>query len=721
MLSHNWQQHGLQLTHVLSRSLITLTCSANLIFCANASAEQDSQTRVKQLIAMDLGELLNINIATGTPKELTAAPAVVSIVTEEDILATGARTLAEALEAVPGLHVTPSLFRLQKMFNVRGIQNDSTPQILVLLDGNRIDQITSSSTPIGFHYPSHAIKRIEVIRGPGSAVYGADAFSGVINIITKKYDDIHQNAAGITAGSFESTETWLTASTRIGQVELALLADYETSGSDKDRKTQYGSLKTDTSVQNLHINAQGDNWSMTNWYYYVERFMAVGAGIWSNNEDKDTNEIWNSKFDYGLTLNEETSLDMDVSFYRLNNQARFILFPPGTFPVGFDGNLLAPPFLPVSFPDGVIGRPGGTQTRYESNLALIYQPSKAHRLRIAGGGSTTKLKANESKNFGPGILDGDNYQPISNEIIDVTDTPFVYLPDYQRDLWYVSFQDEWKISGQIELTVGIRYDHYSDFGSTTNPRLALVWKANEATTAKFLYGSAFRVATATEALAQNNPATLGNPNINPENIKTSEVVVDHRFNQQLASTLNLYYYEAEDLIALNQFNVNENIGRQKGKGIELELRWQPSPKLNIKGHISLQSTQESINDADKALVPNTMAHLDFRYGLGPRWQLNMQNYWISDRKREMGDNREKLDDYLKTDVNLIYQYDNVWRFQLQVKNVFDETIKEPAPNSGLFALSGLGTLLGLDLPDLGFPDDFPMQGRAIYGSLEYRF
>jgi iron complex outermembrane receptor protein len=56
----------------------------------------------------------------------------------------------------------------------------------------------------------------------------------------------------------------------------------------------------------------------------------------------------------------------------------------------------------------------------------------------------------------------------------VTGTPFVYTPDYERDLWYVSVQDEWKINPHLELTTGVRFDHYSDFGSTTNPRVALV-------------------------------------------------------------------------------------------------------------------------------------------------------------------------------------------------------------------------------------------------------
>ena len=702
-------------------SIFFLLCLSILSLTSTTSQAQDAQSRVKQLIAMDLGDLLSVDIATGTPKEVSEAPAVVSVITEEDIKAIGTRTLSEALESVPGLHVSTSQFRLQKLFSIRGIQTDLTPQTLVLLDGNKINQITLASIPAAFHFPVHAIKRIEVIRGPGSAVYGADAFSGVINIISKKSEDLGQNQLGATLGSFNSAEIWINGAGKLGDTQVSLLADMETTDGDDGRVTPYGSLKTDRTLYNLHLNLEGHNWSMTNWYYRIEAFMGNAAAIYANDVDFDVTYAWNSKFDYLFDLDENFSVNLDASVSQVKLSASFRLFPEGTWPVGNDGNLLAPPFLPVSFPDGVIGKPGAEQTRYELNLVSLFQPSDHHRLRLAAGGYTADVEPFEVKNFGPGVLDGENFVPVSNELVDVTGTPFNYLPPYERDLWYLSIQDEWKINPSLELTAGIRYDHYSDFGSTTNPRLALVWKVNSKTTTKFLYGSAFRVATATESSAQNNPATLGNPDIQPEKIDTAEIVFNYQLNERLKGNLNLYRYDAEDLIILDQFLTNQNLGKQEGQGVELEIDWRADDNLTIKGHLTVQSAEESINNTDKALVPGTLAFADVRYTFNDNWQLTVQNYWVKDRKREVGDSRPGIDDYAKTDVNLIYQPDSQWLARLQIKNLFDEDIRHPIPNSGLFGLSGLGQLLGLEIPDLGFPDDTPMEGRAIYATLEYNF
>lgn len=710
-----------RLRHLSSGIYFPLCFGLSLLAFSLGAHAQDSQSRVKQLIAMDLGELLNINIATGTPKELAEAPAVVSVITEEDIKATGARTLAEALDSVPGLYVSTARFRLQKVFSVRGIQTDLTPQTLVLLDGNKISQLSQGSTPASFRYPVHAIERIEVIRGPGSAVYGADAFSGVINVITKKSKDIEKSQVGVTLGSFNTSEVSLTATQSFREVDVSLLADLETSDGDDGMLTRYGSLKTDRTVHNLHLNAEGQNWALTNWYYRIETFSGNGSGIYANDYDFDTTYAWNSKLDYQKAFDNGVSVNMDFSISQLKLDAAFRLFPEGTWPVGVDGNLLIPPFLPVSFPEGVIGRPGSKQTRRTVNIVSTFSPSERHRLRLAAGGISANVTAFEVKNFGPGVLDGENYAPISTDLVDVTGTPFVYLPPFKRDLWHLSLQDEWKISEVLELTAGIRYDHYSDVGSTTNPRMALVWKANNKLTTKLLYGSAFRVPTAMERTAQNNPANLGNPDIRPEQIETVETVVDYQFSDTLTGTLNLYRYEADDLIILDQFATNQNLGRQEGKGAEMEVQWHPHEQLQVKAHLALQSAQDTLSDTDKAFVPARMAYLDVRYRFATEWQLSVQNYWVGDRKREQGDARERVGNFFETDINLIYQPSPQWQAQFQIKNLFDRDNRYPTPNSPLFGLSGLGTLLGLNIPDLGFPGDTPIEGRAIYGTLEYSF
>ncbi len=111
-------------------------------------------------------------------------------------------------------------------------------------------------------------------------------------------------------------------------------------------------------------------------------------------------------------------------------------------------------------------------------------------------------------------------------------------------------QDEWQLADDWQLTAGVRYDEYSDFGGTINPRAALVWDINQQLTSKLLYGRAFRAPTFSEQGNQNNPVLLGNRNLRPETINTYEWAFDYRPVSSLRTAVNLYYYQIESLISV---------------------------------------------------------------------------------------------------------------------------------------------------------------------------
>ena len=150
-----------------------------------------------------------ISIATGSPRPVSKAPAVASVITAEEIRASGATTVLQALEQVPGLHIgLSSINRLRPIFSMRGIHTGNSPQTLVLVDGHEIPDTFSGSLLPTIYLPIENVARIEVIRGPGSAIYGADAFAGVINIISKTDVDINGAQAGIKTGSFNTQNIW---------------------------------------------------------------------------------------------------------------------------------------------------------------------------------------------------------------------------------------------------------------------------------------------------------------------------------------------------------------------------------------------------------------------------------------------------------------------------------------------------------------------------------
>jgi len=679
---------------------IALAFVGSLLLCHSVFSKEDA-SRIEELIEMDLGEMLEVKVATGTAKELSEVPAVVSVITAEDIKAMGARTLAEAIEHVPGLHVAASDNRLQKLFSIRGLQTSNTPQVLVLIDGVEISIATLLSTPVSFTYPVNFIDRIEIIRGPGSAIYGADAFSGVINVITKQPSPV-DNA-------------WLNTQYSLNGLRTAFSLTHEKTNGDDDRETPYQDMERKRELYNVHLNVSYGDFTLRNWFYKVEQYMGVGASIFANSLDRDITEAWKTQLGWNKSLTNTLDISADLSWHEHENDAFFQLFPPGTYGVLDDGNL-APPGVPstnIQFPNGVIGSPYEAGDRsLKASVVLVYDGLDNHRIRASIGGEEMKLnEVREFKNFGPGVLDLANRPAdlISDELVDVSGTPFVFSPKYDRELWFLSLQDEWRFTEAWELTAGIRHDHYSDFGSTTNPRLAMVWNTNETLTSKLLYGTAFRAPKVGELAFINNPTVIGNPDLDPEKIQTVELVFDYRPRENLSSTLNLFRYAAEDLIELDETFTYQNIGEQDGHGLELNLDWQASPRLDLSANFSWleaeRRTSEDSDSQDKAQVPGSMGFVGARYQITKNWHVGSQLYWIEDRKREANDDRPAVDDYLKTDINLRYESNTFWQARLSVKNVFNEDVREPSPNSPLFAAG------------LGFPDDYEMEGRAIFGTV----
>jgi len=154
--------------------------------------------------------------------------AVATVITARDIEAMGATDLDQALESVPGLHVSMSNVALNPIYEFRGIATKNNPEVLMLVNGIPITNVLwGERGQIWGGMPLENVARIEVIRGPGSALYGADAFSGVINIITKTAADIKGTEYGLRAGSFNSRDCVGSARRQAGCVRRRFLSGCE--------------------------------------------------------------------------------------------------------------------------------------------------------------------------------------------------------------------------------------------------------------------------------------------------------------------------------------------------------------------------------------------------------------------------------------------------------------------------------------------------------------
>lgn len=688
-----------------------------------------AQVPSADLLEMSLEQLSQVvvTVATGTVQNLKNAPAIATVFTAEDIKAMGATELDQVLEAVPGMHVSRSANRLNAIYSIRGNHSLSNSQVLLMMNGVPVKDIYTGGLPPNFRLPVANIARIEVIRGPGSALYGADAFAGVINVITKNAKELGQAVVGVRGGSFGSRDAWAQHGGAWGGWDVAFSAEMSRSDGDRERRVDAdlqttfdsalgtsasrapGPLDTRYDVLNTHLNLSRDEWSIKLWSWRQDN-AGIGPGVAQALDPAGYQDVSRYQVDAGfqnLRLADQWGMDARLSYGYMNQQEYFNIFPAGTrLLIGADGNVnfTAPAGL-VDFPDGLIGKPG----LVERNLALAamtsYEGWTNQRLRIGAGVQRNEARTNEAKNFGPGVING-TVSPIGGALTDVTHTANKYMLDTGRTLVYALIQDEWQMRRDLALTAGLRYDHYSDFGSTLNPRFALVWETSDRLTSKLLYGQAFRAPSFVELYAVNNPAYLGSRKNVPETIKTLELAFDYQPVDTLRTALNLFGYVTKDNI---EFRADpapatttsaQNIKGQRGHGFELEGEWRPDPAVQLRANYAWQHSELRATGQRVADAPGQRAFFDARWKFLPGWTAGAQVNRVADRKRVAGDTRDAIKDYTTVDMTLRHQFiaQNM-ELAASVRNAFNADAREPSN----------GTI----------PGDYPLEKRSFHIELKY--
>ena len=428
-----------------------------------------------------------------------------------------------------------------------------------------------------------------------------------------------------------------------------------------------------------------------------------------------TNRFASERINFDITYTDEELIDnatieFQTSYLDTSQEVEgdFILYPAGSRGpfFGLDNQPLFGPF-----PDGIIGNPEIFENHLRLGLKVDYQGFAQHKLTMGAGYYHGEIdKVTEEKNFG---LHPDTLLPIlpGDPLVDVSDTPLVFLTEDQRENHYLYFQDIWLLDNDWELTAGLRYDNYSDFGSTVNPRIALVWSTSYKLTTKFLYGEAFRAPSFAQTRAINNPLILGNINLKPEQIESFEIAFDYRSNYQLTLNTNFFYYDWTDIIQFvpdinGSTRTAQNAGEQTGYGMEFEVNWSATDNLTIISNFSLQKSTDETLDVAASKSPEKQFYLRGDLALSDDWRVNMQANWVMDRNRMFDDSRPPVDDYIVVDLSLRKLLANSFELGLTLNNLFDEDAREPSPYSE---------------PMPFIPNDLPLSGRTILGEVRYSF
>lgn len=692
------------------KRLVQLTLFATLVSPTQVLMAQGLGEENELLLSY--GDKATVSIATGSQQTLRRAPAVATVITAEDIAAMGATDLDDVLETVPGVHVSRSANNYAPLYVVRGVYTQFTPQVLVMQNGVPITTLfVGNKGNLWGGYPVEHVARIEIIRGPGSALYGADAFSGVINIITKSALDTPGTEFGLRGGSFATKNAWIQHGGKVAAVDVSAYLQIASSDGFKetvaaDAQTRFdkifgtrtslapGAVRTGYDAVDGNLDLGLDKWR-AHMGYKLRDNVGVGAGIASALDPVGRQKSERITADLSWTdpqFVKDWGLGFAASYlhYAQSIPVDYQLFPPGA---NIGGGVS---------PVGFFGGPETWERQLRLSSFATYSGLADHGVRIGWGHDDLDLyKTAETRNF--------NYSPAGalvpvtgGGIVDFSNSnPFMF--PHRRWVDYLYVQDEWSFAKDWALTAGLRRDNYSDVGGTTNPRLALVWDASLDITAKLLVGRAFRAPAFNEIYGITNPVALGNPALRPEQVSTLETALTWHVRRDLQVNLSLFHYDMKDIIR-TVGGTYFNTGSQYGDGGELESVWDAGRNLRLTGSYSWQTSIDESTRQDAGYAPHNhmLGRADWRFS--GNWLLGAQVNWVADRKRPAGDARPQLADYTTVDLNLSTAVKRQqWSLALGLRNLFNADVREPSI-----------------APGTALPNDLPMAPFSAYLQATYR-
>ncbi|MDQ7015131.1 MAG: TonB-dependent receptor [Gammaproteobacteria bacterium] len=680
----------------------------------SAAVQAVEYSREEQDLLLLYGDEEMITIATGEQQPLSKAPAVANVITAEQIRRMGATDLDEVLESVPGLHVSRSA-SYSPLYLFRGIASSFNAEVLMLINGVPINTLfVGDRNQVWGGMPVQAIARVEVIRGPGAAIYGADAFAGVINVITKNAADINGTEVGLRYGSFASQEVWLLHGSEWAGWQWAFaLEGSRTDGANSiiEQDAQSGLdqlLGSQASLAPGPVNLQRNNVDLRlelGRGNFVARLglqrrtnSGVGVGVASALDPNGRlgSDRWNLDLNYhNVSLAEDWDISSQLSFYDTSQvvEQNLHLFPAGS----------------LGFQEGVIGNPEVFERHLRGTVSASYAGFFSHRIRLGLGYAVSDLyRVNETKNF---TFSAGSPLPMPlGGVQDVSDSDAVFLSEGKRKNAYVFLQDIWKLANDWELTSGVRLDDYSDFGQTVNPRLALVWSMGQNSTLKLLHGQAFRAPAFVETQGRNNPVALGNADLKPETIQTTELAFEYYPQERLRLSTSLFRYVWQDIIRFETVDPSsadlskraQNSGSQSGAGLEFEIDWRVNSDLHLMLNSAYQYSHDERSGQSAANAPNHQLYLQANWHFHPAWSLNSRLNLVMSRARETGDLREEVADYSTLDVSVRRRSVVAgWAVAVGVRNLSDTDRREPSSAE--------------------IPNDLPLSGRNAFAELSYTF
>jgi iron complex outermembrane receptor protein len=610
-----------------------------------ARAQQQAPT---DLPSRSLEDLLNLEVesvegAARHTQRTTEAPASVTVLTANDIETFGWRTLAEALRSVRGFHVTYD--RNYSYIGVRafGRPTDYNNRVLVLIDGHRLNDSIYDGALVGTELPLDMalVDRIEVVRGPGSALYGTSAFFAVVNVITKHGAHVNAGDGAIEVDSLRGVKVRASHGWS-GSKERDLLLSATRYRSDGQETLFYPEFAGDA---NQGLVVGGDHDAATDFLASARLGRLQLRAVVGDREKHIPTGSWGTDFSDTRYYTRDTRAWGSVGYNRDLGKADISVGGyvdhyrySGAYPFG------------RLFDDGSVADAIGTE-------ATVRWQSGRH-LFTTGAEQRTNVRQNQ-------------FYGIGNDWT-------IYDRRHSQEVAAYG-QDEIALSSRMTAVIGARYDWWSLKGGTGRPRLGLVYRTAGDTAIKALYGEAYRAPNLYEMYYFTAQIRRSN-NLGPEVARTSELVFERRVGRRVRATATAYYTRISSLIdPMTQADdsivyVNNEEARSQGVELEADSRW--SSGLLLRASFTRQHAYEAATREHLSNAPRSLATL---HAAMPFWRrqvvLASESLFVADREALGG---EALPSYWMTNATATYRPVRMpLTIGASVYNVFDAHYAHP--------------------------------------------
>ena len=587
--------------------------------------------------------------ATVAPTLLERTSASVTVITREQIEAQQAPGVIDLLRQVPGVHIDQAGGRGSvSSIYLRGGDPNFT---VVLIDGVKVNDPTNSRGG-SFDFSTLStedIERIEIVRGPFSAVHGSDAMSGVINIITRKGMARATRNLELTGGRFEYWRAMSQVQGMLGILDYAVSSSYV----DNGEPVEGSGFKNGTLSANIGLPPTKNmelRWVVRYATSDTEAFPDDSGGpefaVLRQVEKRDIQELtlggtfthapltwWEYQFQFGFYDRQE---DVDS---------------PGVAP-----GVRNPFGLPPSVTDNDF-------ERYEFTLRNLFQPAKGLHLALGVQAQFEDGRSTSSLDFGGFPV------PTSFSLT--------------RDIWAPFFEVQVSVIPGLLVQGGVRVDVPEGFDTEVSPRVGASYTiAATGTTLRASWGEGFKLPS---FFSLGHPI-VGNPDLQPETSQSVDAGITQAFWKKRVTISVMYFYnEFTDLIDFDEaLNLLVNRSKVTTEGVEMSLSLAPISRLNFLAHLTylksdIKGTSEPLRNRP-----------EWRGGFSIRWRplakldMLLKALFVGevqDSSIPTGD--VTLDAYARVDLAVNWTLNSTFAMLLAVENLFDADYEEfvgfPAP------------------------------------------